>query len=53
MVHVRFNSELLSTLEGKVVVLTGGATGIGRSAVTQFVGKFDYISCLEGLKISC
>lgn len=39
MVHLQFNSELLGTLEGKVVVLTGGATGIGRSAVTQFVGR--------------
>ncbi|KAJ4345461.1 uncharacterized protein N0V89_011592 [Didymosphaeria variabile] len=39
MVHVQFNPELLSTLKEKVVVLTGGATGIGRSAVTQFVGK--------------
>lgn len=44
MVHVQFNSELLSTLNGKVVVLTGGATGIGRSAVTQFVGKLLFSS---------
>ncbi|KAF2707703.1 NAD(P)-binding protein [Pleomassaria siparia CBS 279.74] len=36
MVHVQFNPELLSTLKEKVVVLTGGATGIGRSTVTQF-----------------
>ncbi|KAF2009811.1 putative 15-hydroxyprostaglandin dehydrogenase [Aaosphaeria arxii CBS 175.79] len=36
MVHVQFNPELLSTLQDKVVVLTGGATGIGRSAVEQF-----------------
>lgn len=38
MVHVQFDPELLSTLKDKVVVLTGGATGIGRSAVTQFHG---------------
>ncbi|KAF1975708.1 NAD(P)-binding protein [Bimuria novae-zelandiae CBS 107.79] len=37
MVYVQFNSDLLSTLNGKAVVLTGGATGIGRSAVIQFV----------------
>ncbi|KAF1996666.1 NAD(P)-binding protein [Amniculicola lignicola CBS 123094] len=37
MVHVQFNPELLTTLKGKVVVLTGGATGIGRAAVIQFV----------------
>ncbi|KAF2662796.1 NAD(P)-binding protein [Lophiostoma macrostomum CBS 122681] len=36
MVHVQFNSELLGSLKDKVVVLTGGATGIGRSAVIQF-----------------
>ncbi|KAF2179694.1 putative 15-hydroxyprostaglandin dehydrogenase [Zopfia rhizophila CBS 207.26] len=36
MVHVQFNPELASTLNDKVVVLTGGATGIGRAAVTQF-----------------
>jgi NAD(P)-dependent dehydrogenase (short-subunit alcohol dehydrogenase family) len=38
MVHVQFNPELLSSLNDKVVVLTGGATGIGRSAVIQFAG---------------
>ncbi|ORY05693.1 hypothetical protein BCR34DRAFT_590829 [Clohesyomyces aquaticus] len=36
MVHVQFNPELLNTLKDKVVVLTGGATGIGRCAVIQF-----------------
>ncbi|PVI02248.1 putative estradiol 17 beta-dehydrogenase [Periconia macrospinosa] len=36
MVHVKFNPELLGTLKDKVVVLTGGATGIGRAAVIQF-----------------
>ncbi|KAH7124140.1 putative 15-hydroxyprostaglandin dehydrogenase [Dendryphion nanum] len=36
MVHVQFNSALTSTLKDKVVVLTGGAIGIGRCAVTQF-----------------
>jgi NAD(P)-dependent dehydrogenase (short-subunit alcohol dehydrogenase family) len=39
MVHVPYNPELASTLKDKVVVLTGGATGIGRAAVKQFVGK--------------
>lgn len=41
MAHVQWNPELLSTLKDKVVVLTGGATGIGREAVSQFVGKED------------
>ncbi|KAF2730218.1 putative 15-hydroxyprostaglandin dehydrogenase [Polyplosphaeria fusca] len=36
MVHVQFNPELLGTLKDRVVVLTGGATGIGRNAVIQF-----------------
>ncbi|CZR63059.1 related to 3-hydroxyacyl-CoA dehydrogenase [Phialocephala subalpina] len=36
MAHITFNPELLSTLKDKVVVLTGGATGIGREAVKQF-----------------
>ncbi|GAD94989.1 15-hydroxyprostaglandin dehydrogenase, putative [Paecilomyces variotii No. 5] len=32
----KLDPSLLSTLKDKVVVLTGGATGIGRSAVEQF-----------------
>lgn len=38
MVHVPFNPAMLATLKDKVVVLTGGATGIGRAAVLQFAG---------------
>ncbi|KAL5338377.1 hypothetical protein BJX70DRAFT_388605 [Aspergillus crustosus] len=36
MAHLTLNSSLLSTLKDKVVVLTGGATGIGRSIATLF-----------------
>ncbi|KAF2199967.1 putative 15-hydroxyprostaglandin dehydrogenase [Delitschia confertaspora ATCC 74209] len=36
MVHVKYNDELLRTLKDKVIVLTGGATGIGRATVKQF-----------------
>ncbi|KAL2862400.1 uncharacterized protein BJX67DRAFT_366397 [Aspergillus lucknowensis] len=36
MAHLVLNPSLLSTLQNKVVVLTGGSTGIGRSAVTLF-----------------
>ncbi|KAL4871445.1 hypothetical protein BDV12DRAFT_28736 [Aspergillus spectabilis] len=36
MAHLTLNPSLLSTLKDKVVVLTGGATGIGRSAATLF-----------------
>ncbi|KAF8860205.1 NAD(P)-binding protein [Acephala macrosclerotiorum] len=36
MAHITFNLELLSTLKDKVVVLAGGATGIGREAIKQF-----------------
>ncbi|KAJ5690381.1 NAD(P)-binding protein [Penicillium macrosclerotiorum] len=35
MTHLRLDTSLLSTLEGKVVVLTGGATGIGRATIQQ------------------
>lgn len=38
MAHITFNPLLLSTLKDKVVVLTGGATGIGREAVKLFHG---------------
>ncbi|KAI1608320.1 putative 15-hydroxyprostaglandin dehydrogenase [Exophiala viscosa] len=36
MTHLRVNKDLFSTLKDKVVVITGGATGIGKAAVTQF-----------------
>ncbi|KAJ4296318.1 hypothetical protein N0V90_006363 [Kalmusia sp. IMI 367209] len=36
MVHVQFNPELLSTLKDKVVVLTGGATGIEAGSKVVF-----------------
>ncbi|KAF9894857.1 hypothetical protein FE257_004478 [Aspergillus nanangensis] len=36
MTHVQIHAPLLESLQGKVVVLTGGSTGIGRSAVEQF-----------------
>lgn len=39
MALVQLDPTLLATLRDKVVVLTGGATGIGRSAVEQFHGK--------------
>lgn len=39
MAHIHFDSSLLETLTNKVVVLTGGATGIGRSAIEQLCGK--------------
>lgn len=39
MAHITFNPELLSALKDKVVVLTGGATGIGREAVKLFHGS--------------
>ncbi|KAJ6144620.1 15-hydroxyprostaglandin dehydrogenase [Penicillium chermesinum] len=43
MAHITFDFSLLQTLLGKVVVLTGGATGIGRSCVQQF--------CNHGAKV--
>jgi len=36
MTHLEVDNTLLSTLDDKVVVLTGGATGIGKAAVEQF-----------------
>jgi NADP-dependent 3-hydroxy acid dehydrogenase YdfG len=39
MAHIEFNPALLATLKDKVVVLTGGASGIGRSAVKYFHGN--------------
>ncbi|KAJ6102468.1 NAD(P)-binding protein [Penicillium sp. IBT 16267x] len=43
MAHLQFEPKLLESLADKVVVLTGAATGIGRSAVQQF--------CNNGAKI--
>jgi len=34
MTHLKVNKGLLSTLKDKVVVITGGATGMGKAAVT-------------------
>lgn len=36
---VEFNPALLPTLKDRVVVLTGGAMGVGRAAVEQFHGR--------------
>ncbi|KAL4950325.1 hypothetical protein BDW69DRAFT_59421 [Aspergillus filifer] len=36
MAHLSLDPSLLSTLQDKVVVLTGGATGIGREIITLF-----------------
>jgi NAD(P)-dependent dehydrogenase (short-subunit alcohol dehydrogenase family) len=39
MTHLVLNEELARTaLRDKVVVLTGGSTGIGRAAVEMFAG---------------
>lgn len=40
MTQVVLNEELARTLRDKVVVLTGGSTGIGRAAVELFVGEY-------------
>ena len=39
MAHIEFDGSLLQTLRDKVVVLTRGATGIGRATVKLFQGK--------------
>jgi hypothetical protein len=39
MTHLRLEPSLLDTLGGKVAVLTGGATGIGRSTVQQLCSE--------------
>ena len=36
MAKIVFQPQLLATLKERVVVLTGGATGIGKSAVEMF-----------------
>ncbi|OQV09302.1 hypothetical protein CLAIMM_13436 [Cladophialophora immunda] len=36
MTHLEINTKLLATLKDRIVVLTGGATGIGRAAVREF-----------------
>lgn len=40
MTHLLLEPSLLDSLAGKVAVLTGGATGIGRSTVQQLCSKF-------------
>lgn len=37
MTHLELNPDLLCNLKGKVVVITGGATGIGRAVIEQFI----------------
>lgn len=39
MTHLQLEPSLLNTLAGRVVVLTGGATGIGHSTVQQLCSK--------------
>ena len=39
MTHIQLNPLLLGSLSDKVVVLTGGATGIGRATVKQLCGE--------------
>ena len=41
MTHLVPNDEVLKSLTDKVVVLTGGSTGIGREAVKLFHGNVD------------
>ena len=38
MTYIEFNTSLLQAARDKVVVLTGGASGIGKAAVKQFHG---------------
>lgn len=45
MAHLVLDPALLSSLNDKVVVITGGATGIGRSAVTLFHRKLPSRLC--------
>jgi hypothetical protein len=40
MAKISCDDSLFQALSGKVVVLTGGATGIGRSTVQQFCGRW-------------
>lgn len=51
MTHVILNEELARTaLRDKVVVLTGGSTGIGRAAVELFLGEFQIHLPGDGLR---
>lgn len=44
MTHLILEPSLLGTLADKVVVLTGGATGIGRSTVQQLCSEWTKIT---------
>lgn len=44
MTHLRLEPSLLDSLAGKVAVLTGGATGIGRSTVQQLCSEFNIVT---------
>ena len=46
MTHLVLNNSLLKSLQDKVVVFTGGSTGIGREAVKIFIGTLP-TSCHE------
>jgi hypothetical protein len=45
MAHLILNPSLLGSLKDTVVVLTGGATGIGRSTVRLFHRAFSPLFC--------
>jgi len=51
MTHLQLNQELLATLKDKVVVLTGGATGIGRATVEQFNSKANPMSAYLNIRL--
>lgn len=39
MAHIQLNPSLLGALSDKVVVLTGGATGIGRATIQELCSE--------------